>query len=67
MDLQIQTTFVFGWVGFGKPGVQISNDEKICTPRNLVFIHIFFFKLLLYLMTNYFLKHSNEIERHCII
>ncbi len=40
MDLQIRTTFGFGWVGFGKPDVRISSEEKIRTPTNTVLLGV---------------------------
>ncbi len=39
-DSQMRTMFGFGWVGLGKPGVPISSEEKICTPRNTVLFMI---------------------------
>ncbi len=54
-----------GWVlenqDFGFPV-----KKKICTPRNTVFIHVFF-KCVSYLLIKYFLRNSSEIESHCII
>ena len=58
MDLQIRTTFGFGWVGdFGKPGVRISSEEKIHTPRNTDFTQDFF-KAVFYFFFNKLFSHA---------